>query len=109
MAKLSPKTQAMVDRLKARASNAGSKLNALTAAKPARIGLAAAGGAVGGAIHAFSSIELAGREIPWSLPVGLALGAVSKDPRVESAALGMVGHGSGLMVGAEWARMGYGR
>jgi hypothetical protein len=109
MAKLSPKVQARIDGLKKSTAATRAKLSALTASKPARIGIAAAGGAIGGALHAISSIELAGREIPWSLPAGLVIGAVSKDARVESAALGMVGHGAGVMVTAEWDRMGYRR
>ena len=109
MAKLSPKIQARLDGYKRNAASARAKVSALTASKPARIGIAAAGGAIGGAIHAITSIDLVGREIPWSLPIGLAVGAVAKDARLESLALGMVGHGSGVAVTSEWAKMGLGR
>lgn len=109
MAKLSPKVQARIDGLKKSTAATRAKLSALTASKPARIGIAAAGGAIGGAVHSISAIELGGRTIPWSLPLGLGIGAMSKDARLESLALGMVGHGSGVAVSDEWARMGWAR
>ena len=107
MAKLSPKVQAQIDRLQKSGAAARAKVTEMTGTKPARMGIAAAGGAIGGAIHSVSAIDLAGRTIPFSLPIGLALGAFTKDARLEALALGMLGHGAGSMVEAEWRKMGW--
>jgi hypothetical protein len=103
----SPKMQKALELAKKATSAANAKVRALSAAKPARIGIAAAGGAIGGALHSWTSLELAGRTIPWSLPAGIVLGAMSKDARAEAMALGMVGHGSGVMITTEAQRMGW--
>ena len=103
----SPKMQKALELAKKATSTANAKVRALSSAKPARIGIAAAGGAVGGALDTWTSLELGGRRIPWSLPLGIVGGALAKDARAEALALGMVGHGAGVLVAAEAQKMGW--
>ena len=102
--------RAEIDMLKGQKAAALKRTRELTSSRPARVGFAALGGAVGGMVDLYTSIDVAGRSIPWALPVGLA-GAIfgGKSPEIESASLGMIGFGLGAGLKAEAARMGYGR
>lgn len=102
--------KAQIESLKASKAVAVKKARELSTSKPARVGFAGLGGALGGLVNQYTSIAIGERSIPWALPLGLA-GAMfgGKSPEVEAVSLGMLGFGVGTALGAEAARMGYGR
>jgi hypothetical protein len=102
--------KAQIEKLQAGKAAALKKARELSSSKPARVGFAGVGGALGGLVNQYTSIAIGERSIPWALPLGLA-GAIfgGKSPEVEAVSLGMLGFGVGTALGAEAARMGYGR
>ena len=85
--------------------NAAARLKAVKSSGAAKSGRAAVSGAVAGAIDHYAAIDLAGRSVPFALPIGLA-GALFGRGMVAEAGADMVAAGSALFVQGELARMG---
>lgn len=100
----STKLKKVTEQFSAYRKNAAARLKAVKSTGAAKSGRAAVSGVVAGAIDHYAAIDLAGRSIPFALPIGLA-GALFGKGMVAEAGADMVAAGAALFTQGELQRM----